>query len=68
MPNYEFQCEDGHITEQRLPITSEVQEIVCACCERAAKRIISRSTFHFKCGGFFYTDYVRQNTTAGSED
>ena len=68
MPTYEFKCVEGHITEQVLPISSEQKVMPCGQCEGQAQRIISLSSFQFKCGGFYQTDYARENTTAGSED
>lgn len=67
MPIYEFQCVHGHITEKTLSISDDTREISCYECRNLATRIISRSSFQFKCGGFHATDY-RENTTVGSED
>ena len=68
MPMYDFQCPEGHTTEKFMSVKDETQETPCEKCEATAKRIISAAAFHFKCGGFYETDYKRQNTTAGSED
>ena len=41
MPIYEFQCSDGHLSEKRLPLTSEEREADCPDCGLTAHRIIS---------------------------
>ena len=68
MPLYEFKClACSGITEKQLPMTSDVQNIMCEKCgEHTAKRIISRNTFILK-GGGWSTQY-RENTTAGQDD
>lgn len=69
MPTYEHQCEKGHITEAVFPITTEQRVVPCDQCEGQAQRIISRSTFILKGGGWYSSDYKNEyNLTAGSED
>lgn len=68
MPIFEFKCISCMlITEKKLTISDTTQNIMCEQCgEHTAKRIISKSTFHLK-GGGWSTQY-RENSTAGSED
>ena len=68
IPIYEYKCECGTVTEKFLPVSRIADTVPCKVCESEASRTISKSTFQFKCGGFYHTDYVQQNTTAGSED
>ena len=41
MPIYEFKCGGGHLTEHRLPMSSEQREMECPQCGSVAKRMIS---------------------------
>ena len=68
MARYDFKCPEGHTTEKVMSMKDETQEITCPECQGVSKRIISAVAFHLKGSGFHYTDYVQQNTTAGSED
>lgn len=68
MPIYEFKCPNGHITEKKMSIKDNTKELPCDSCESISNRIISSSTFHFKSGGFYHTDYVQINTSVGKED
>lgn len=80
MPTYEFLCQTCQgITEKKLPITSVLQIIPCEQCygirssedgdlndAGLAHRIISRTTFILKGGG--WSNQYKPNTSAGSED
>ena len=68
MAVYEFECMAcNHITEKQMPMNNDVQVVPCDWCEHVAKRIMSKSTFHLKGGGWYQTSN-RENTTAGRED
>lgn len=41
MPNYDYECEEGHITEIRSTISEKPEEIECPECKKPAKYIIS---------------------------
>jgi putative FmdB family regulatory protein len=68
MAVYEYKCPQGHITEEQHMISSNIVDIICPNCGERANRMISLSTFQFKCGGFYHTDYAQKNTSAGKED
>lgn len=68
MPTYDFKCKNNHLSEENHPIKDNIRIITCHECGQEATRIISASPFIFKTDGFYYTDYVRNNTTVGSED
>ena len=68
MALYDYRCPEGHLSEEYHPISADVSEVDCHECDKRATRIISRNTFHLKGSGWHQTDYVRENTTVGSED
>jgi len=41
MPNYDYECEEGHITEVHCSISDKLETISCPVCEKKAKYIIS---------------------------
>ena len=41
MPIYDFKCSEGHVTEHRFPITSDIRETECPECGQNARRMIS---------------------------
>jgi putative FmdB family regulatory protein len=41
MPNYDYECEDGHITEVTCSISNKPETITCPECTKTAKYIIS---------------------------
>ena len=55
MPIYEYECKKCDKTKEIL--TSQYQHIEwCKTCGEEMKRLISRSTFHLKGGGWYATD------------
>ena len=62
MPVYEFECKNGHITEELVPMGTE--KTVCAKCKTKAKKIISPCTFELKGGGWYADGY--SSTKSGS--
>ncbi|HFQ80614.1 MAG TPA: zinc ribbon domain-containing protein [Desulfobacterales bacterium] len=67
MPIYEYECENCHeITEawQHLadePLTS------CPKCSGALKKLISRSSFQLKGGGWYADGYCSTSNTSGKD-
>ena len=55
MPVYEFECADGHITEELVPMGTK--NIHCAKCRKKAKKIISPCSFELKGGGWYADGY-----------
>jgi putative FmdB family regulatory protein len=70
MPRYEFHCLScNNITEKHLAISDTTQNIMCEWCdEHTAKRIISRSTFHLKGGGWYQPAASESTSSDGLED
>ena len=56
MPVYEFECPQGHITEDLVPMGTK--HIRCSQCARKAKKIISPCSFELKGGGWFADGYA----------
>lgn len=55
MPVYEFECPAGTVTERIVPVGTE--SIECPCCQKNAKKIMSRCTFELKGGGWYADGY-----------
>jgi putative FmdB family regulatory protein len=62
MPVYEFECKNGHITEELVPMGTE--STMCATCKKKARKIISTCTFELKGGGWYADGY--SSTKSGS--
>jgi putative FmdB family regulatory protein len=68
MAVYEFKCSHcSTITERNMSMKDETHTVPCVQCGDVAHRIISKSTFHLKGGGWYATSQ-RDNTTVGTED
>ena len=62
MPVYEFECKNGHIIEELVPMGTE--HTVCTKCKNKAKKIISSCSFELKGGGWYADGY--SSTKSGS--
>lgn len=66
-PVYEYQCDAcDKITEDMKPFPRDdspawdsdfYQKTKCEHCGKQAVKIVSNSSFQFKCGGFYETDH-----------
>lgn len=56
MPVYEFECKNGHITEEIVKMGTD--EIKCTECREKAQRIISLCSFELKGGGWYSDGYA----------
>lgn len=56
MPIYEFQCQEGTVTEKMTSINT--REIKCPKCGKTARRILSPCTFKLKGGGWYADGYA----------
>jgi putative FmdB family regulatory protein len=65
MPVYEFECPKGTVTERLVSIGTE--SISCPCCEKKARKILSRFSFELK-GGGWYADGYASTRGGGSPD
>ncbi len=67
MPVYEFECNNGHITEELVPMGTEHTR--CATCRKKAKKIISACSFELKGGGWYADGYSSsQNKSSTKSD
>jgi len=61
IPSYEFKCEKCNIvTEEYLPISSNVNNVKCWKCGGEAHKILSNSTFVLKGGGWYNQGYNKE--------
>ena len=60
MPVYEFECEEGHVTEDLVKM--DTHKITCPLCRKPAKKIISPCTFELKGGGWYTDGYASKKS------
>jgi len=67
MPVYEFECKDGHVTEDLVPMGTEHTQ--CIKCKKKARKILSTCSFELKGGGWYADGYssTRSKSTNKSE-
>ena len=60
MPIYEFRCEKcGKITSKILPIKNNVKNVQCMFCTGFSKKIMSKTNFKLKGGGWASSGYSK---------
>jgi putative FmdB family regulatory protein len=64
MPVYEFECADGHITEELVRMGTKTTR--CPKCNKTAKNIMSQCSFELK-GGGWYADGYSSSGSKGSK-
>jgi putative FmdB family regulatory protein len=65
MPVYEFECNQGHITEKLAPMGTKHTK--CAKCNKRAKKILSACTFELKGGGWYADGYSSSKPQSGKK-
>jgi len=65
MPIYEFKCPNGTIAEKFVKMGTK--EILCAKCQKKAKKILSTCTFELKGGGWCADGYSHRRVGKGGE-
>ena len=55
MPVYEFECTNGHITEELVAMGTKLMR--CTKCNKKAKKILSTCSFELKGGGWYADGY-----------
>ncbi|MCP4625945.1 MAG: zinc ribbon domain-containing protein [bacterium] len=65
MPVYEFECSDGHITEELVRMGTKSTK--CSKCHKRAKKIISQCSFDLKGGGWYADGYSSKEPPKGSK-
>ena len=66
MPIYEYRCENEHRFEVLQKFTDDALT-ECEVCGAPAQRVLHPVAIHFKCSGFYSTDYGRGKKSAASE-
>ncbi|KKN98552.1 hypothetical protein LCGC14_0146640 [marine sediment metagenome] len=62
MARYEYECESGHISEIIQSIADDRPEhIKCHKCGERSKKILSRSNFELKGGGWYKDGYSSES-------
>ena len=65
MPIYEYECSKcGHVFE-KIQGFSASSNGRCPVCEGKASRLLSQCTFHLKGGGWYATDYAKDQQDKG---
>jgi putative FmdB family regulatory protein len=63
MPTYEYRCGHcGHEMEAIQRISADALTTCPECAQEALKRLISRTSFMLKGGGWYATDYAGKKT------
>ncbi len=65
MPVYEFECANGHITEELVPMGT--QRTTCSKCNKKARKIISHCSFELKGGGWYADGYSSKGSGSGTK-
>ena len=65
MPVYEFECSDGHVTEELVRMGTKSTR--CSKCNKKAKKIISQCSFELKGGGWFADGYSSKGTKSSKK-
>jgi putative FmdB family regulatory protein len=63
MPIYEYRCQDCSQEFERMQRFSDPAVDTCPKCSGPVQRLISRSAFHLKGGGWYVTDYGRNGSS-----
>ena len=67
MPIYEYVCEKCGSHTEALQKVSDPPLKRCRKCRGKLEKIVSRTSFQLKGGGWYQTDYSRKTPSAGSE-
>lgn len=57
MPIYEYRCDSCHALFEEMTSSVNKTTLPCIYCDGKAHRIISKSSFHLKGGGWYATEY-----------
>lgn len=66
MPIYEYRCTDCGNDFEYQQRMSDAPKSVCESCGGALEKLISRSSFHFKGGGWYKDLYASSKKDSGS--
>jgi putative FmdB family regulatory protein len=60
MPVYEFECPNGHLTEELVRMGTKTT--TCPRCKKRARKIISPCSFDLKGGGWYADGYASKKS------
>ncbi len=66
MPIYEYECTACSQITEAVQRFSDPPLTECAHCHGHLRKLISRSTFHLKGGGWYVTDYAGKNQSTSA--
>nr|MBF0222477.1 zinc ribbon domain-containing protein [Desulfobulbaceae bacterium] len=67
MPIYEYECQDCHNVIEVTQSIADEPKTDCPVCPGQLKKIISRSSFHLKGGGWYSDGYSDTKTACPSQ-
>ena len=65
MPVYEFECANGHITEELVAMGTNHTR--CTKCKKKAKKILSACSFELKGGGWYADGYSSKRSKSNNK-
>ena len=69
MPTYDYQCfACDYVFEEVQKITEDAITKCPKCAEDKVKRLVSKSSFHLKGGGWYASGYSKPANKSGSKD
>lgn len=68
MPIYEYRCSECGKEFEMIRKFSDRPLKKCIHCSGPVEKLISRSSFHLKGGGWYATDYAGKGKTCGKAD
>jgi len=66
MPIYEYECEKCGVFEEIFQKFSDKPLKKCSHCSGKLHKLISQSSFHLKCTGWYVTDYAGKKSGASA--
>lgn len=67
MPLYEYQCQECGDRTETLQRMADPRLTICAVCGGPLKRLVSKTSMHFKGSGWYVTDYARKGAGAAGK-
>ena len=67
MPIYEYQCVECNKIFEAFQKISDDPLTECKFCRGKVEQVISKTSFQFKGGGWYVTDYARKSADSGTD-
>ena len=68
VPIYEYKCAECNKIFEAFQKISDKELTECKFCKGNVERLISHTSFQFKGGGWYVTDYAKQTARAKTEE